>query len=260
MNGELAQLVALASHGRAALGGAAEALAAVGPDGELFRWVAATEFVAPDGTTASDAAGWVAALRARGIDQLTVVIPAPGAQTSGGLTVSDRMLAGFANAGTSWLLATGGGRAEAWVGGWAVGDREREDRRIWLVRYTGQALDDVPVIEPPTVPEALAVLEGALRRIADFAARAPYLGSWVEVFEAALAADGDAGPQLLPPSSPASARRLAAMASAAWVFGGMGSWNDVGFAPDDPFGAEYGSVSADLYAAVLSATAAAANA
>ena len=50
------------------------------------------------------------------------------------------------------------------------------------------------------------------------------------------------------------------MAAASWVFGGMGSWNDIGFVPDDPMAPEYESVSADLYSAVLAALGAAANA
>jgi hypothetical protein len=48
------------------------------------------------------------------------------------------------------------------------------------------------------------------------------------------------------------------MASQAWVFGGMGSWNDLGF-PDAADNDRYRAVTAGLYDAVLGAIAAAAN-
>lgn len=261
MNGELAQLVALATHASAWLAGDRAALDDLGPDGPLFRWVAETAYLAPDGRVDTDAAGWAEGLRVRGVAKVGVVIPRPGSQTKGGLTVDDRMLAGFANAGTSWALATGTGLPEAWVGEWALGDRERADRRIWGVRYTGQQLDGTaPDAGAPGVGEALAALEAALRRAADFARRGEYTAPWADVFERALTAPDDGELALLPASSPADARRLGAMAGAAWVFGGMGSWNDIGFASGDPMAAEYEVVSADLYAAVLGGIAAAANA
>jgi hypothetical protein len=146
------------------------------------------------------------------------------------------------------------------VGEWALGDREREDRRIWLVRYTGRLLEGAPPVDAPSVEHATAELEAALRRAAAFArAGDEYLRRWTEVFDAAL--EGGALPDLplLPASAPAEARRLAGMAAASWVFGGMGSWNDIGFGTDDPLRTEYDAVSADLYAAVLGGLAGAAN-
>jgi hypothetical protein len=261
MNAELAQLIALATHASAWLAGDRSALADLGPDGQLFRWVADALYVAHDGRTDEDAVGWVEGLQARGIARVRVVIPQPGSQTEGGLTVDDRMLAGFANSGTAWALATGAGPAEAWVGEWGLGDREREDQRIWGVRYRGRQLDGEPDLLVAPVADALAALEAALRHAADFARRGEYMGNWAEVFEDALGTTAEPdGLALLPASAPADARRLSAMAASSWVFGGMGSWNDMGFASDDPMGAEYETVSADLYAAVLGGLSAAANA
>ena len=54
------------------------------------------------------------------------------------------------------------------------------------------------------------------------------------------------------------AQQLAAMAARAWVFGGMGSWNDLGFELR-AVEAEYDEVSRNLYAAVLLALLASAN-
>jgi hypothetical protein len=67
-------------------------------------------------------------------------------------------------------------------------------------------------------------------------------------------------PEFLPElGCSAEARRLLACASKAWVFGGMGSWNDLGF--DDPeLKAEYERLTPRLFDAVLNAIAAAPNA
>ncbi len=54
------------------------------------------------------------------------------------------------------------------------------------------------------------------------------------------------------------ARQLLAMASRAWVFGGMGSWNDIGFT-DAARNEEYRRVSQELYRAVTDAIRDAAN-
>ena len=52
------------------------------------------------------------------------------------------------------------------------------------------------------------------------------------------------------------ARQLLATASHAWVFGGMGSWNDVALTDDE----RYKPVTAELFEAVLEAVVAATNA
>ena len=56
----------------------------------------------------------------------------------------------------------------------------------------------------------------------------------------------------------ADSRRLAAMAGAAWVLGGMGSWNDLGFSDADRH-REYDQVSQELFTAVMHACVASVN-
>jgi hypothetical protein len=63
---------------------------------------------------------------------------------------------------------------------------------------------------------------------------------------------------MLPPRGfSESARRLLATAARSWVFGGMGTWNDLTF--DGSEEEAYEEVSAELYDAVLGAFVAAAN-
>lgn len=64
----------------------------------------------------------------------------------------------------------------------------------------------------------------------------------------------------LAPSSflPPCAEDLLAAAQWAWVFGGMGSWNDMSFEGDDS--TEYAQLTQELYAAVNEAVVVATNA
>jgi hypothetical protein len=64
---------------------------------------------------------------------------------------------------------------------------------------------------------------------------------------------------MLPVDHPDSAKRLLAEALEAWVFGGMGSWNDVVLTGDTDR-AKYDKLTSSLYAAVIDACVAAANA
>jgi len=66
-------------------------------------------------------------------------------------------------------------------------------------------------------------------------------------------------PDMFPPTAYGRpARRLLAMATRADVFGGMGSWNDLGFEPGEAT-REYEEISAELYATVAAAFVAAVN-
>lgn len=86
------------------------------------------------------------------------------------------------------------------------------------------------------------------------------MDAWAAWFERALTVAGDipGHPDMLPPSYTYEARHLAAMAAQAWVFGGMGSWNDVSF-ENVATAAEYEAVSRNLYDAVLIALEASAD-
>jgi hypothetical protein len=97
-------------------------------------------------------------------------------------------------------------------------------------------------------------------------ARGQRLDEWADWFADArrLGEAEDPQPPYHPDMLPAlgfakPARQLLAMATRAWVFGGMGSWNDLAFATREQEG-EYNGVSAKLYSAVRGAFLAAVNA
>jgi hypothetical protein len=269
VNTELAQLVVLASHGTAWL---------VDPQGpppdleglEATSWV--FQHLHRIGFQRSGArsllrrprppvgvAPWLEELHRAGVRRLLLVTPPSAA----GPPIPEHQLVAFANAG-SWLLVTAGaGAPEWWSATWEVGAPLAPDHRVWDVVYTGRRLPDVSVPDPTTVADAAARLERALTAVHRFSADRA-LEPWTELFQQALRSLGDPDERahssgLLPPAWPADASRLAAASEQAWVFGGMGSWNDLGFA-DGAEQAEYHQRSAALYDAVLGGIVAATNA
>lgn len=168
------------------------------------------------------------------------------------------MLAGFANAGRWGLVTTGGRTGEIWQATWTVGDRSVPDRRIWSVTYQGASVDHLPPQRPDLV-SARRNLTEALETARDFATR-QQMETWPAWFERALAGDPDIPyhPDLLPAGYTSEARQLAAMAVKAWVFGGMGSWNDV-YLDDRDAAAEHAATSRNLDSALLRALLASVN-
>ena len=89
------------------------------------------------------------------------------------------------------------------------------------------------------------------------------LTTWSDVFGKALAILEAESPEipyhpdLLPEEVDLSCRRLMAAAASAYVFGGMGSWNDMWF--EDDAAASYQDITRSLYQAVMFAIDAAAN-
>jgi hypothetical protein len=266
VNGELAQVIALASHGSVWLAGVGEdALLGLERESSTFRHVRRVRFELGS-AVAGDVATWLQGVRDRGVQRLWLVIPDPGAVTVGGLAVGERMLVAFASAGRWLLVGTTASRpSELWRPTWTVGDRNDPERRIWDVDYAGDRGDGAPAPLTPDVSASSERLRLALQRAEEFA-RTHDLGMWAEEFRGALRRGDSDHPEppyyadMLPGRGVGTpARRLVATAAAAWVFGGMGSWNDLSFeAPGDA--GDYDRLSDELYAAVLEAFAAGVNA
>lgn len=183
-----------------------------------------------------------------------------------GLPFSDRMTAGLVGGGGRWLLSVEHeGRSDDWEAAWEVGNREAADRRIWKVVYTQVV---APTHSPSSAnsPDGLITeLKDALTSIEAFA-RDHDLGGFAESFakaQSCLSADEpftlvyhrDLAPD---GALDLSGARLLACSQAAWVFGGMGSWNDLGFDGEDEN--QYRKLSDRLFALVNQAICAGANA
>lgn len=154
--------------------------------------------------------------------------------------------------------------SDLWDCRWELGDRDRKDQKIWRVTYA-RIETDQPTVELPRldVAELRRRFAATLLASGDLA-RKHGLQWFAKAFDAGRAAlDGAAtsgSSHDLAPASilPPYARDLLAAAQASWVFGGMGSWNDVGFEGEDF--KTYERLSQELYQALNEAVLVSTNA
>jgi len=275
MNGELAFAIALAAHGNAYLASAQESAPA-----ELFSTNSTLQHVsslafresdtplesasdavrrteqgrfedlrAPGGTSA-----WFLRLRRAGVLRLQVVklpvrpdLPEVDAASFSG--------------GIPWaILVDFAGTFGLWIPRW----KHEGGKKPWRVSVTGFTIAHSPPQGARELTAAAESLRAALERALDFSTRAK-LEWFPDDFSRALALLDSRGPEIryhpdLLPSRGYSllARQAAASATTAYVFGGMGSFNDLGF-KGHGLKMEYKALLPKLYDAVIDALLAAAN-
>lgn len=261
MKGEIHQMVCLAAAANGTLRGWFDPKGFF-PDHPAFSYCGRVEFVAygqePDGSYRerpchADPVGWLTALRDRGARAVWLEYQAPERSDP-----PAHMMAAFAGGGGDCLMvATGPGFGEVWRARWSVDDDAASDDGRWCVTY-GRADEEGRETGAP-LPDSDAArqrLGSALDRIAAFAAA--HAPGWETGFEKAarVLASGPTGMSAVKipcfARYPEPARRLLGAAYGAWVFGGMGSWNDLGF-EDDAVHGEYETLSADLHSAIMQA-------
>lgn len=263
MNGELAQAAVLVAYARAALAGQAYALDlsnstfkfvhALVFETEVHRWFGASGY-APVATTPAQ---WYESLARRKLRSISLVIQ------RGGGPLSDHVASAFAGGG-SWVIGVAHeGGEELWRANWRADNGAAADRKIWSVAYRAVRSTAIPP-QSNSVVAASAKLGEVLKK-ADLFAGETKLESWRKWFQAAqstlatTARTSEDHSDLLPPTVyTAAARRLLSACDRAWVFGGMGSWNDLGF-DEDALQRRYDALTDELFAAVLDGVVAAVN-
>lgn len=176
--------------------------------------------------------------------------------TRGDSDAPDHQLAAFVGGGGDWQLvvATDNVR-EHWMSRWEVAEQSASDNRIWGVTYGCVRQVSEPSQPPqPDLRAASTRLSTALIVANEFALKHD-LQSWADQFQ--RAADCFTSKGVFPDyvdfvcleSYPESAQRLFAAAYNGWVFGGMGSWNDLYFDPSTE-NERYNELSAELYSAI----------
>jgi hypothetical protein len=251
VNGELAEVICLATYGNIWLQQHPPAPIDFERSNSTFQFVGSTQFVlAKSGRLgrpqqASTVKDWITNCRSAKASRMWLVIP--GIRSG----VDQHALAAFANAGQWGLAVETPEDAQVWRATWTVADRDAPDRRIWVVRYDGTRTASFD-IQRPDLAQAQDDLSQALHAVKDFAEERAGLDNWVDWFSRALNGGDELAyhTDMLPDLFDPSARTLIAMASRAWVFGGMGSWNDISLEGDVE---RYKRLTRRLYDAVLTA-------
>lgn len=265
MDGTLAQYIALALHGSVWLAEGDRGEPPTLDGNSTFQHVGGVRFDShsPGGGlhfAGTDVTSWLAHLEKRGASRISLLMPDFADEPDDpGLPWHGR--AGFVGGLPIGLFVQTTGGGEMWRADWEVGDRTSANP--WQVHYRGEPTG-MWAYSPP-FDETQAELTAAVKAAAAFAT-VHDMQPWDRVLAEALAQGVGDRPvpayhrDMVPERGVSLARRrLLALATGANVFGGMGSWNDVGFG-DTAIEADYDAISRRLFTAVMYAFAAAVNA
>jgi hypothetical protein len=270
MQGTIAQIVALTTHGNAILQGAPNACSLdFQALNSTFKFCESIQFSdrtsgllkRKESVYASHTHDWLERLKKERVYALRMSYG-----PSKGMNVADRMLVGFVGGGGKWLIETvGPEHSHLWESRWLVGNRDRADKKIWRVTYIRIAATNASYRENSENLERLKdEMRENLQEMAEFS-RSQNLDWFTKAFESGLSRLGSTRPfeglyhtDIAPVDFlPLSADQLLGSAEAAWVFGGMGSWNDQAF--DGQTKKRYEQLSENLYNLLNRVIVAAAN-
>jgi hypothetical protein len=271
MNGEMANLICLTTYGNQFLMGPKSAKAPeLVTTNSTFQFTSRIDFYEVKGTKrhprefhiAKGTREWFQYLRKKGVTRLRLAAVGYNNKRP---YMPDRVAVAFAGS-ANWALVS-----ESKDGNvvWILQDFTIEDfsysskvKRIWESEVRGYT-EKVPLRDPPTSIEAAeSALEDALIQIIRFSKPKTPVRDWVQWFNSALdTLDKKKTPTFkywtdLSPKGwmDVRTRRLVAAAQRAWVFGGMCSWNDVGYTDKGhSYFKEYTRVSNLLYETMIDA-------
>lgn len=259
MQTSIAQAAALTIFGNGVLRG--DKTQDFWPVSSVFEFCRNVRFAELDGAAsapkespfADDPVQWISRLKDKGTAALRIHhVPRNDPK------ISDRMSVGFVGGGGRWLIETMDAElSDIWEAAWRLGDKEDPARKIWDVTYYRvsagrahlqlQTIDLVALrndlnstlssIEAFATRQGLGYFAGAFRKAHDVLDSNDPLA---DVYHSDLVSD---------PRMSIEARRLLGAAQTSWVFGGMGSWNDVGF--DGSYRHEYEELSDRLFALLI---------
>jgi hypothetical protein len=266
MQGSIAQTVALTTYGNLFLQRPADPYCrSFQNTNSTLNFCAWIRFVVPGATKgveeiyAREPREWFEKLQNDKVQRLRM-----SSGSSRGAELPDRISVAFAGGGGERLIETRGPeRWDYWRGRWEIGDRTRTDRKIWRVSYVWVGGSKPGAEERPENLDAVKTeFKNVLEAIAQFS-QEHKCEPFTNLFESALARLESQTPlqglscgDLVPSAFlPQSACQLLGAAEDAWVFGAMGSWNDLGL-DQEP---HYEELSERLYRMLNEAIVAAAN-
>lgn len=178
------------------------------------------------------------------------------------LANSDRMTAGLIGGGGKWVLHSHGpGTTKAWEADWTVGYPNDQDQKIWEVKYLGEDIRSPGLdFASPKTNELLA----SLIEIEKFAIDQDLDGfstcfrKSIETLESRGKILHGYHQDLVPDCYETyDAKFILDACQSAWVFGGMGSWNDMMFEGDAQM--QYEKLSDNLFRNLIGAIVDASN-
>lgn len=176
-----------------------------------------------------------------------------------------RMTAGLVGGGGQWIMTTRtAASSDFWMSRWAFSRRDAPELGAWRVQYGLVANSSEPAARDPEREQVVGAFRSALVDILAFA-QTHECDAFPDTFARALAALDGRGERVgyhhrdLCPAGILEPihQILLDAAQDAWVFGAMGSWNDLSFQGDA--GRQYEAVSEALYVAITTAICFAAN-
>lgn len=180
--------------------------------------------------------------------------------------IQEHKLAGFVGGGGTWLIeAIYDSYSDYWANRWEVTNSNAPDQRIWSVNYIRVLSNQKSYNVKIDLESIKSNLSKVLGDIADFAAQGG-LPDWADVFRKANAALYSQNPSeeyyhkdlIVFKNYELTAQQILFAAGKAWVFGGMGSWNDLGFEKEED-NCTYNRLSAQLYETICEAIVASTN-
>ncbi len=166
----------------------------------------------------------------------------------------DHRLAGLVGGGGTWLIETVyDDYSDYWANRWEVKDQNEPDRKIWKVSYGLTASRNQTTNMRVDLDDIKNKFDQTLADIADFAYQHSFQ-HWGQQFDRAKAVLSSSDPKenyyhkdlTIGENYSLTAQQVLFAAGTAWVFGGMGWWNDIVFDNKDDE-KKYDELSAKLY-------------
>jgi|SRR5262245_27706557 len=266
MNGPIAQLVATTCYGNASLRRVAD-IPRFFPDNSTCQFCERISFVEiktpligkqRELTIADTPDEWFRYLKNREAYGIRLIH-----QRQNNPEISDRMSAGFVGGGGIWALGVRfRGTTEYWMSRWEMSNQDDPDKQIWRVTY-GRVGRQAGIFLPGLGKIAVrSDFISALLQIRAFSEK--HNCDFTGFFSRALKSLKENSSEheyhndlWVPGTLSESSQAILDAAQSAWVFGGMGSWNDMMFNGDEE--REYERVSEQLFSALIGAICFAAN-
>jgi hypothetical protein len=269
MNGPLAQIVALTCHANAFLSG--RIVPRFFPDNSTCQFCDRVSFFeiskaifgkARERSLAATPNDWFECLKKAGAFGVRL---SRTPQDKAG--ISDRMSSGFVGGGGTWAMEalSANGKSSRWLSRWTVWNQNAPERRIWHADYGLVSKNTPSISDDQDLDIVASCLRSALSQIQAFSEQHECGGFTERLSRAIETLDSLGGIRhgyhrdlIVEGTASNAAAYLLDACQSAWVFGAMGSWNDMSFEGNDQ--KNYDRVSDQLFKALNETIEAAANA